>query len=150
MIATNSKRPKSIKKDKMPNALEGKKAKVLSGPISFPNAGPIFDNELTAPEKQVTKSRLQKDNATVPITKHTKYNPIKVNTPKTTSSATGTDPYLGTNIPCGLAVLFNLAWIIFIITEILNNLIPPVVDPVHPPGNIKKRKAATAQEPHIW
>ena len=50
--------------------------KFVEGFKVVPSAGPIFDKELIAPEKQVTISRSQKDNAIVPTTRHTKYKPI--------------------------------------------------------------------------
>ena len=146
--AKNSSLPIIIAIDKVHFAAIGNWLKFPEGPISVLNPGPTTAIAVAAADNEDSISIPKKHNiaATISVEKINKK--INVNIERMVLSSRVDWAYDIFNTWCGL-IIFFICWVI---TE--NNIckrnifIPPVVDPVQPPINIKINNNAIAKLPH--
>ena len=147
-IANSSSLPNNIPALSIHLEKSGKVEKFPLEPITEPRPGPTLDIDVAAPEIEVIKSRPLKDKRAVIKKKSKMYKYIKDIIEAKNLSLTLLFSYLITKIPLGKIIFFN--WLIINLYKIciLNIFTPHVVDPAHPPINIKIKKKNNEKLPH--
>ena len=100
------------------------------------------------PDKDVTISKPVKDNPTAQIIVVKKNMVINDITLNIISSVTAFSSYLGKITACGDTIKVKCLFNVQAKMEKRKILIPPVVEPVHPPTGSKKKKKITKNGPH--
>ena len=114
----------------------------------MPIPGPTFDMADKVPDNDVIKSNPVKDNPKVQTIVDNEKIVKKDKTPNIISSVTGLSLYLGTTTACGETIKVKCLFSARDKMEKRKILMPPVVDPVHPPTAVKKKKSTTKNGPY--
>ena len=147
-MVINSKRPNIMTIANSHFAVAGSKIKLLSGPIKCPNPGPTFAIDVKVPDNAVKISKPVNDNPMAQMIVVKKKMVMKDITLNIISSVTGLSSYLGKITACGDTIKVKCLFNVRAKIEKRKTLIPPVVDPVHPPIGSKKKKNKTKKGPH--